>query len=142
MVHAENAKYNTCRVRREMTENDIATKIIGVSIELHKKLGPGLLESAYESALEFDLKDSGLKVGRQVPVPFIYKEVKLDAGYKIDLLVENLVIIEIKSFEALAPVHFAQLLTYLKLSNLKLGLLINFNTKLLKEGIHRVVNNL
>lgn len=142
MVHAENAKYNTRKVRREMTENDIATKIIGVSIELHKKLGPGLLESAYESALEFDLKDSGLKVGRQVPVPFIYKEVKLDAGYKIDLLVENLVIIEIKSVEALAPVHFAQLLTYLKLSNLKLGLLINFNTKLLKEGIHRVVNNL
>ncbi len=125
-----------------MTENDIATKIIGVSIELHKKLGPGLLESAYESALEFNLKESGLKVGRQVPVPFIYKEVKLDAGYKIDLLVENLVIIEIKLVEALAPVHFAQLLTYLKLANLKLGLLINFNTKLLKEGIHRVVNNL
>jgi GxxExxY protein len=142
VVHAENAKLNKPKVRREMTENDIATKIIGISIELHKKLGPGLLESAYESALEFDLREAGLKVDRQVPMPFIYKEVNLEIGYKLDLLVENLVIIEIKSVEVLAPVHFAQLLTYLKLSDLKLGLLINFNTKLLKEGIHRVVNNL
>jgi GxxExxY protein len=124
-----------------MNENDIATKIIGISIELHKKLGPGLLESAYESALAFDLKEIGLKVERQVPMPFIYKEVNLDVGYKIDLMVEDLVIIEVKSVDALAPVHFAQLLTYLKLSERKLGLLINFNTKLLKEGIHRVVNN-
>jgi GxxExxY protein len=142
VVHAENAKLNKPKVRREMTENDIATKIIGISIELHKKLGPGLLESAYESALEFDLREAGLKVDRQVAMPFIYKEVNLEIGYKLDLLVENLVIIEIKSVEVLAPVHFAQLLTYLKLSDLKLGLLINFNTKLLKEGIHRVVNNL
>jgi GxxExxY protein len=125
-----------------MIENDIATKIIGVAIELHKKLGPGLLESAYEHALKFDLIQTGLKVERQVPMPFIYKDVELETGYKLDLLVENLVIIEIKSVDTLAPVHFAQLLTYLKLSNLKLGLLINFNTKLLKEGIHRVVNNL
>jgi GxxExxY protein len=125
-----------------MNENDIATKIIGVAIELHKKLGPGLLESAYEHALKFDLIQTGLKVERQVPMPFIYKDVELETGYKLDLLVENLVIIEIKSVDTLAPVHFAQLLTYLKLSNLKLGLLINFNTKLLKEGIHRVVNNL
>jgi len=125
-----------------MTENDIATKIIGVAIELHKKLGPGLLESAYESALTFDLKEAGLKVERQVPMPFIYKDVNLETGYKIDLLVEGLVIIEIKSVDTLAPVHFAQLLTYLKLSERKLGLLINFNTKLLKEGIHRIVNNL
>ena len=125
-----------------MTENEISTKVIGVSIELHKKLGPGLLESAYESALAFDLKEAGLKVDRQLPMPFIYKEVNLETGYKLDLLVEDLVIIEIKSVETLAPVHYAQLLTYLKLSNLKLGLLINFNTKLLKEGIHRVVNNL
>jgi GxxExxY protein len=125
-----------------MTENDIATKVIGISIELHKRLGSGLLESAYESALAFDLREAGLKVERQVPMPFIYKEVKLETGYKLDLLVENLVILEIKSVETLAPVHFAQFLTYLKLSDLKLGLLINFNTKLLKEGIHRVVNNL
>jgi len=125
-----------------MNENDIATKIIGVAIELHKKLGPGLLESAYESALAFDLKEASLNVERQVPMPFIYKDVNLETGYKLDLIVENLVIVEIKSVEALVPVHFAQLLTYLKLSNLKFGLLINFNTKLLKEGIHRVVNNL
>lgn len=125
-----------------MIENDIATKIIGIAIELHKRLGPGLLESAYEHALQYDLIDAGLNVQRQVPMPFIYREVELETGYKLDLLVENLVIIEIKSVDALAPVHFAQLLTYLKLSNLKLGLLINFNTKLLKEGIHRVVNNL
>ncbi len=125
-----------------MIENDIATKIIGIAIELHKRLGPGLLESAYEHALQYDLIDAGLKVQRQVPMPFIYREVELETGYNLDLLVENLVILEIKSVDALAPVHFAQLLTYLKLSNLKLGLLINFNTKLLKEGIHRVVNNL
>lgn len=125
-----------------MKENDIATKVIGVSIELHKRLGPGLLESVYEHALKFDLIEAGLKVQRQVPMPFIYKEVELETGYKLDLLVDSLVIIEIKSVDALAPVHFAQLLTYLELSNFKLGLLINFNTKLLKEGIHRVVNNL
>lgn len=125
-----------------MIENEIATKVIGTSIELHKKLGPGLLESAYERAMAFDLRENGLKVERQVPMPFIYKSVNLETGYKLDLLVEDLVIIEIKSVDALAPVHYAQLLTYLKLSNLKLGLLINFNTKLLKEGIHRVVNNL
>ena len=125
-----------------MTENDIATKIIGIAIELHKKLGPGLLESAYESALAFDLKEASLNVERQVPMPFIYKDVNLETGYKLDLIVENSVIVEIKSVEALVPVHFAQLLTYLKLSDRKLGLLINFNTKLLKEGIHRVVNNL
>ena len=125
-----------------MTENEIATKVIGTAIELHKKLGPGLLESTYENALAFDLREFSLEVIQQKPMPFVYKDVKLDVGYKLDLLVENLVIIEIKSIEALAPVHYAQLLTYLRLSNLKLGLLINFNTKLLKEGIHRVVNNL
>ena len=125
-----------------MTENEIATKVIGTAIELHKKLGPGLLESTYENALAFDLREMGFEVIQQKPMPFVYKDVKLDVGYKLDLLVENLVIIEVKSIEALAPVHYAQLLTYVRLSNLKLGLLINFNTKLLKEGIHRVVNNL
>jgi len=125
-----------------MTENELATKIIGVSIELHKKLGPGLLESAYENALVFDLREIGLKVNQQVPMPFVYKEVKMDVGYKLDLIIEDLVVVEVKSVESLAPVFFSQLLTYLRLSNLKLGLLINFNTKLLKEGIHRVVNNL
>jgi GxxExxY protein len=125
-----------------MTENEISNKVIGIAIELHKKLGPGLLESVYENALAYDLKETGLKVIQQVPMPFEYKEVKLDVGYRLDLLVEDKLIIEIKSVETLAPVHYAQLLTYLKLSNLKLGLLINFNTKLLKDDIHRIVNNL
>ena len=125
-----------------MTENEISKKVIGLAIELHKRIGPGLLESVYENALDYDLKEEGLKVIQQVPMPFEYKEVKLDVGYRLDLLVENKVIIEIKSVENLAPVHYSQLLTYLKLSNLKLGLLINFNTKLLKNGIHRIVNNL
>jgi len=125
-----------------LTENEISNKIIGVAIELHKMLGPGLLESAYESALAFDLKQLGFDVQQQVAMPFIYKEVRQDIGYRIDLIVNSTVIIEIKSTEALAPVHFAQTLTYLKLSGLKLGLLINFNSKLLKEQIHRIVNNL
>jgi GxxExxY protein len=125
-----------------MTENEISYKIIGAAIELHKSVGPGLLESAYENALAFDLREMGLEVRQQVPMPFIYKDVKQDIGYRIDLIVENKVIIEIKSVENLAPVHFAQTLTYLKLSNLKLALLINFNNKLLKDNIHRLVNNL
>src|SRR5690554_2183862 len=125
-----------------MTENEISYKIIGAAIELHKNIGAGLLESAYEAALAHDLRELGLDVKQQVPMPFLYKEVKQDIGYQIDLLVENKIIIEIKSLENLAPVHFAQTLTYLKLSGLKLGLLINFNTKIVKEGINRIVNNL
>ena len=125
-----------------MTENEISYKIIGAAIELHKNIGAGLLESAYEAALAHDLRELGLDVKQQVPMPFLYKEVKQDIGYRIDLLVENKIIIEIKSLENLAPVHFAQTLTYLKLSGLKLGLLINFNTKIVKEGINRIVNNL
>jgi len=125
-----------------MTENELSYKIIGTALELHKNLGPGLLESSYENALAYDLKQTGLKVKQQVPMPFIYKDIKMDIGYRLDLIVQNKVIIEIKSLENLAPVHYAQLLTYLKLSDLKLGLLINFNTKILKNGIHRIVNNL
>jgi GxxExxY protein len=125
-----------------MHENDISYKIIGAAIEIHKNIGPGLLESAYENALMFDLKELGFDVKQQVPMPFIYKDVKLDIGYRLDLVVENKVIIEIKAVEVLVPVHYSQLLTYLKLSGLKLGLLINFNTKTLKENIYRIVNNL
>ncbi|MFZ1518536.1 MAG: GxxExxY protein [Ignavibacteriaceae bacterium] len=125
-----------------MNENELSNKIIGAAIELHKVLGPGLLESAYENAFTYELRNIGLDVKQQVPMPFVYKDIKLDVGYRLDILVENKLIIEIKSVETLAPVHFSQVLTYLKLSELKLGLLINFNTKLLKEGIHRVVNNL
>ena len=125
-----------------MNENELSYKIIGAAMELHKSLGPGLLESVYEVALAYDLKEIGLEVKTQVPMPLVYKEVKQEIGYRIDLLVENKVILEIKSIENLAPVHFAQTLTYLKLADKKLALLINFNTKLLKDGIHRIVNNL
>jgi GxxExxY protein len=125
-----------------MTEDDISYKIIGCAIELHKNIGPGLLESAYENALAYDLREMGFDVKQQVPMPFIYKGIKQDVGYRLDLLVENKVIVEIKSLETLAPVHYAQTLTYLKLSNLKLALLINFNCKILKDNIRRLVNNL
>ena len=125
-----------------MTENEISYKIIGAALELHKTIGPGLLESAYENALAFELRELGLKVQQQYPMPFVYKDVRQDIGYRLDLIVEDKVIIEVKSIETLAPVHYAQLLTYLKLSGLKLGLLINFNSKILKENIHRIVNNL
>ena len=125
-----------------MNENEISYKIIGAAIELHKELGCGLLESAYENPLAYELRKNGLFVEQQIAMPLIYKEVKMDCGYRLDLKVENRVIIEIKSVEALAPVHFAQTLTYLRLSNCKLGLLINFNTIKLKDGIHRVVNGL
>lgn len=125
-----------------MTENEISGKIIGVAIELHKALGPGLLESAYEAPLAFDLREIGFDVKSQLAMPLIYKGVKQDVGYRIDLMVNDKVIVEIKSVEALAPVHFAQTLTYLRLSNKKLALLINFNTTILKNGIHRIVNNL
>jgi GxxExxY protein len=125
-----------------MTENELSYKIIGAAIELHKNIGPGLLESAYEAGLTYDLREMGLDVKQQVPMPFVYKGVKQNIGYRVDLLVENKIIVEIKSLESLAPVHFSQTLTYLKLSGIKLGLLINFNTKVLKEGIHRIVNNL
>lgn len=123
-----------------MRENDISYKIIGAALDLHKNIGPGLLEATYENAL--DLREAGLAVRQQIPMPFIYKEIKMEIGYRIDLLVENKVIVEIKSLEDLAPVHYAQVLTYLNLSGIKLGLLINFNTKILKSGIHRIVNNL
>ncbi|UBM62185.1 GxxExxY protein [Candidatus Sulfidibacterium hydrothermale] len=125
-----------------MHENDISYQCIGTAIEVHKSIGPGLLESAYENALAYDLRIKGYDVQQQVAMPFVYKEVKLDVGYRIDILVNKKVIIEVKSVETLAPVHYAQLLTYLRLSGVKLGLLINFNAKTLKDNIHRIVNNL
>lgn len=125
-----------------VNENEISFKIIGAAMEMHKTLGPGFLESVYETALAFDLKQLGLDAKTQVPMPLIYKDVKQDVGFRIDIPVENKVVIEIKSLEKLAPVHFAQTLTYLKLADMKLGLLINFNTKLLKNALHRIVNGL
>lgn len=125
-----------------MDENQISYRIIGVALDIHKSVGPGLLESAYENALAYELEEAGFEVKSQLPLPFNYKGKHLDVGYRIDLMVENKVIVEIKSVENLLPVHYAQLLTYLRLSDLKLGLLINFNCCKLNEGIHRVVNNL
>jgi len=117
----------------------IFKKVLDCSFKVHTALGPGLLESAYEECLYFDLNKSGLKVEKQKALPLVYDEVKLDVGYRVDLLVENKVIIEIKSVEALADIHMAQILTYLKLSGCKLGLLANFNVKHLKDGIRRVI---
>lgn len=123
----------------KMEINDLTYKIIGCAYDVHKKLGPGLLESAYEVCLEYELRKNNLEVIKQLALPVIYDEVKLDAGYRIDLLVNDLVIIEIKSVDGLAPIHTAQVLTYLKLANKKLGLLINFNETNLKNGIKRLI---
>ena len=125
-----------------LTENDIARAVFECSLRLHRKLGPGLLESAYEECLYYELCKSGFFVEKQKGLPLIYEEVKLDVGYRLDLLVERKVIVEIKAVEALNDIHLAQVLTYLKLSECKLGLLINFNVTLLKDGVRRVVNNL
>ena len=125
-----------------MTENEISEKIIGCAIQVHRELGPGLLESSYQECLYFELIQSGLFVEKQKALPLVYKEVKLDCGYRLDLMVENKVIIEVKSVEMLNDIHLAQVLTYLKLSSSKLGLLMNFNVVLLKSCIKRVVNKL
>jgi GxxExxY protein len=125
-----------------MTENELSHKIIGIAMEVHSALGPGLLESAYKECLYYKLSKNGLFVEKEKPMPLIFEEVKLDIGYRLDLLIESKVVIEIKSVEALNDVHLAQTLTYLKLGNYKLGLLINFNVARLKDGIKRVVNGL
>lgn len=125
-----------------MTENEISRVIFDCALKVHKSLGPGLLESAYEECLFYELKKSKVEVVKQKALPLIYEDVKLEIGYRLDLLVENKVIIEIKSVVALNDIHLAQILTYLKLSNCKLGMLINFNVTLIKNGIRRVVNNL
>ena len=121
--------------------NHITDQVIGAAIEVHRALGPGLLESAYEACLTFELAQRGLKVEPQKPLPVVYKEVHLDCGYRLDLLVANAVIVEIKAVESLAPIHQAQLLSYLRLSGCKVGLLINFNVKVLKDGLRRLVND-
>ena len=125
-----------------MTENEISKIIVESALKVHRALGPGLLESSYEECLYYELRKCGLNVLKQKPLPLIYEDVKLEIGYRVDLIVEDKVIIEIKSVEALHDVHLAQILTYLKLSDCKLGLLINFNVSLIKNGIRRVVNNL
>jgi len=121
-------------------ENELSKIILGCAIEVHKQLGPGLLESAYQECLYYELLRSGLDVVKEKPMPIIYKDVKLDHGYRIDLLVNNKVVIEIKTVEQFTDVHTAQVLTYLKLGNYKLGLLLNFHVTTLKNGIKRVIN--
>ncbi len=123
-----------------MNENEISNRITGSAISVNQNLGPGLLESAYKECLYYRLKKEGFFVEKEKPMPLIYEEVSLDCGYRIDLLVEDKVVIEIKSVEALNDVHLAQTLTYMKLGGYKLGLLINFNIALLRDGIRRVIN--
>jgi len=128
-------------LNKEEKLNKITETIIGVAINIHRALGPGLLESAYEVCMVYDLVKEGLKVEQQKPLPIVYRGVKLGCGYRLDLMIENEVIVEIKSVEKLLPIHQAQLMSYLKLSDCRVGLLINFNVKILKNGIKRVVNN-
>ena len=124
-----------------MSENEISNIVIGAAIEVHKVLGPGLLESAYKECLYYKLFQSGLNVVKEKAMPVVFEEVVLECGYRIDLLVENRIVVEIKSVEAINDIHLAQTLTYMKLGNYKLGLLINFNVLILKDGIKRVINN-
>ena len=138
--------WNSCSTKTHkeiylaMNENELSNVILGCAIDVHKSLGPGLLESAYRECLYFELISKGLNVQKEKPMPIVYKDVKLDHGYRIDILVENKVVIEIKTVEALNDVHTAQVLTYLKLGNYKLGLLLNFHVAILKNGIKRFVN--
>jgi GxxExxY protein len=125
-----------------LTENELSKIVFNCALKVHQNLGPGLLESAYEECLFYELNKTGLVIQKQKALPLVYEEVKLDIGYRIDIIIENKLILEIKSVEALNDIHFAQLLTYLKLTNCKLGMLMNFNVALIKNGIKRVVNNL
>lgn len=135
--HAEVAKKN-------MDDKDrldqITRRIIGAAIEVHKNLGPGLLESAYQACLAFELRERGFNVEEQKPLPVVYKQVKLDCGYRMDLLVENEIVVEVKAIEQLSPIHEAQLLSYLPLSGKHVGLLINFHVRVLKNGLKRIVD--
>lgn len=123
-----------------ISENEISKIVLDCALKVHKNLGPGLLESAYEECLFYELKKTNIKIEKQKALPLIYEDVKLDVGYRIDIIIEDKFIVEIKSVEALNDIHLAQLLTYLRLSNCKLGLLINFNVNLLKNGVRRVIN--
>jgi len=125
-----------------MTENEIAKQIVDVAFKIHTTFGPGLLESVYETIMAYELQKRGLRVRRQQAIPVVYEDVKMDLGFRADLIVEDKVVVEIKSVEAIAPVHKKQLLTYLRLTDKRLGLLINFNVELIKHGITRVVNGL
>jgi len=125
-----------------MNENELAKIVVDRCLKIHKTLGPGLLESVYEEVLFYELTKAGLKCERQVGIPVIYEDIKMDLGFGADMIVEDSVIIELKSIENILPVHKKQLLTYLKLTGMKLGLLVNFNVDLIRNGITRIVNNL
>ncbi|HMJ47541.1 MAG TPA: GxxExxY protein [Ferruginibacter sp.] len=125
-----------------MTENQIATIVLDEAIHIHKSIGPGLLESSYQHCLKYRLLKKNLNVRIEVPVPLVFEDVKLECGYRADLVIDNKVVIEVKSIDAIAPIHLAQTLTYLRLLKLKLGIVLNFNSVLMKDGIKRVVNNL
>lgn len=125
-----------------MTKNEISRIIVDVAFKIHTGLGPGLLESVYEEIMCYELINTGLQIDRQKTIPVVWKQLKMELGFRADLIVEDKVIIELKSVEQIAPVHYKQLLTYLRITDLKLGLLINFNEKLIKDGITRIVNNL
>ena len=140
-LNAKDAK-GFAEVAEVMNENELSKIIIGCAMKVHTKLGPGLLESAYEACLAYELSKAGLGFERQKPMPLIYEDVKLDVGYRLDLIVENLVVVDPKSVEALTPIFTAQMLTYLRLSGCKLGLIINFNVEHLRDGIKRVVRGL
>ena len=150
VFHAKNARISqgTQELQSEkqigeaMAEDELAKIVFHSGMKIHKTLGPGLLESVYEECLFYEIEKHGLVVAKQVPLPVVYENIKLDGGFRVDLLVEKKLIIEIKSVEELHKLHFAQVLTYLRLSNIKLGLLINFNTNMFKDGVKRVANGL
>jgi GxxExxY protein len=125
-----------------MNENELSKIILNIAFLIHSQYGPGLFESVYEELMFYELNKLGLKVKRQIPIPLVHESIKLEAGFRADLIAEDKVLIEIKSIECLAPIHYKQVTTYLKLSNIRLGLLINFNVALIKDGIQRIVNNL
>ena len=136
-----NKATTSTQYKSKLHMNKVTEEVIAAAIEVHRNLGPGLLESAYEACLVYELRDRGLVVEQQKPLPIIYRDVAVEVGYRLDLLVENLVVVELKSVERLEPIHQAQLLSYLKLSGYELGLLINFNVRLLKNGIKRLIND-
>lgn len=125
-----------------MTENEISKHVVDLCFKIHKQYGPGLFESVYEEIFYYEWNKKRIPFNRQHPIPLVHEEIKMEVGFRADFIIDNKVIIELKSIEALAPVHYKQVLTYLKLTNLKLGLLVNFNVDLIKDGIHRIVNNL
>jgi GxxExxY protein len=125
-----------------LSENEIATIVVDICFRIHTQHGPGLFEVVYEEIFCHELSKTGLLYNRQHPIPLIHEEIKMEAGFRADVIIENKVVVELKSIEALAPVHYKQVQTYLKLTNCKLGILVNFNVNLIKDGIHRIVNKL